>query len=295
MRRAQPGQSGVGAAEHFPQLGIGNGGRGIIPHGGGQGIFDHFIGHIRRGVVSSLRLFEGNGAAGLRRRNQSLEQIAQQFRIQGLLAFPRPMFIHRPVVAGKDGKKAGPGRVRMPIGGIRQIQAVILAMLGKKGAVEKGRPLHRPVKQAIGMIAPLLSRDIQPLMKEKAQNFPVVLVGGRQGGLGKGLLEQLSRDQVFLFQNPGEHQPHQMAQDGLALRPALAGLPVGRPAGDFPIELLTEGGRFQRQQQLLGAPAGGRRPVQQLQQLLGGGPGRGRGQSGVKGGGHIDLPLGRHR
>ena len=205
------------------------------------------------------------------------------------------MFIHRPVVAGKQGKKAGPGRIGMPISGRRQIQPVILGMHGKEGAVEKGRLFHRPVNQPIGMNFPLIRRQIEPLMKEKAQNFPVIVVRRRQSGIGKSLLEQLPRNEVFLFENPGEHYPHQVAQNGLALRPSLAGLPVGSPAGDFPIELLTEGGRFQGQQQLLGGQAGGRRPVQPLQQLLGGDPGRGRGQSGVKGGGHIDLPRRRHR
>ena len=205
------------------------------------------------------------------------------------------MFIHCPVIAGQDGKKAGPGPVNLPIGRRRQVERVILRMHGKEGAVEKLRARQRRIDRGNGMVAALLLGNVQPLMKEKAQNFPMVGIGRRQGGPGKSLLEQFRRDDILLFQNPGEHRPYQMAQHGLPLRPPLAGLPVGRPPGDFPIELLAEGGRFQRQQQLLGGQPAGRRPMQQLQQPVGGGPGRGRGQSGVKGGGHIDLPIGRHR
>ena len=215
------------------------------------------------------------------------------------------MFIQRPVVAGQDGKKAGPGPVNLPIGRRRQVERVILRMHGKKGAIEKLRRGQRRIDRGNGMVAALLLGNVQPLMKEKAQNFPMVIIGRRQGGPGKSLLEQfrrddillfqIRRDDILLFQNPGEHRPYQMPQHGLPLRPPLAGLPVGRPPGDFPIKLLTEGGRFQRQQQLLGGQPAGRRPMQQLQQLVGGGPGRGRGQSGVKGGGHIDLPIRRHR
>ena len=126
-------------------------------------------------------------------------------------------------------------------------------MLGEQRPVEERRLFHRLLDGGDGVFIPPFHRDIQPLMKQECQYIAMVSAGVVPMGRRESLLKQLRRDDIFLFEDPGEHYAHQMAQHGLALGAGLALLHPPRPLGDFPVELLAQGRGFQRGQQPVGS------------------------------------------
>ena len=176
-------------------------------------------------------------------------------------------------------------------------------MDGKQRPVEKGRLIHRRLDGGDGVFIPLLRLHIEPLVKQIRQDLPVIRPQVVQMRRRESPLKEFRRDDVFLFEDPGEHYAHQVAQHGLALRAVFAVLHPPRPLGDFAVKLLPQRRRLQGRQQPLGGQPGfvagaititGTGGLEQRQQLGDGGAGGRRGQGGVKGRRHIDLPAGGH-
>ena len=135
---------GVYAVEQGEQLRLAHiRGRGVLD-GGGERVFHHFVGDVGGRVVGSLRLAE-RGFALLGGRDEPLEEVAEQLRVERLLAFAGAVLVHRPVVAGEDREEAGLALVRAPVRGGGEVEGVVIYVLGEKRPVEERRLPQRLV------------------------------------------------------------------------------------------------------------------------------------------------------
>ena len=233
----KPGRFRLRVAEQIPQLGLGHPPRGVAADGGGQRILDHFGSHIGRGVIGAGGHPVGVFLPELGGGDQVLKEVAQHFRVNGLVAFAGGVFGGRPVIAGHNGEQPRPFRRRAEIVAVIQSKGVIAGMVGEQGAVEergiRQRILHRGRRgrRALGF-------GRVEIPEQESQDPGVVLAAAVLGG--ETFLKGFVRDQAVLLEDPGEHRSDQMAQHPLTFLAATPGLLRPGPPGDRLVELLAD-------------------------------------------------------
>ena len=115
----------------------------MVSNRGGQGVLDHFERHVSRGVVGALWLTQEQICPLFDGCNQSLKEVAEELRVQGLLALTGAVLVHCPVIARQNREKPRILFVDAPIVRSLQIQVIIAVLLGEQGTVQKWGPFQR--------------------------------------------------------------------------------------------------------------------------------------------------------
>ena len=178
-----------------------------------------------------------------------LEYVAQQLRIQRLLALVRPVFVDRPVIAREDGEQPRAVFVRAPVEVAGDAERLIAVPLRKQRAVQERGALHRRIERRVRMRRSSFRRRVQAVLEQKTQRVAVVIFGFVHVRSRERAFEKLGRQHILFLENPRKHDADQVAQDCLPPRQALPALQPPHPAGDFSIEPLSKGSRLQRREQ----------------------------------------------
>ena len=249
-------------------------------------VFHHLDRDVGGRVVRAARL-PVERLVALDRQNQPLEQVAQQFRVERLVALPRPVLVRRPVVAREDREEAGGVLVRAPVPGGWNVQVAVAVLLHKERPVEEGRVLHNRVQRGVRVRVPLLFGDIQPLMEEEAQRLRVIAARVGHCSVRESALEEFGGNQAVLFQYPREHHADEMPQRRLPLRLLPSRRQPFRPRRHFRVEPLAQRRDVQRREQPVGVRL---RRGERGENFLDGGFRRRRRQFRVERRGHCDAP-----
>ena len=278
-------------AEQFEYLRVRRAARRLRPRGGGERVLHHLNRDVGGRVVRAARL-PVERLVALDGQNEALEQVAQQFRVERLVALPRAVLVRRPVVAREDGEESRVVLVRAPVRGGGQVQAVVAVLLHKDRPVQERRVLHHRVNRRVRVRVPFRLGNVQALMEEEAQRLRVVAIRVGQRGVRESALEEFGGNEAVLLEDPREHHADEMPQHGLAMRLLPPRRQAFRPRRHLRVEPLPQQGDVQRREQAVGVRL---RRGERGENLLEGEFRRRRGHAGIERRGHCDAASGAGR
>ena len=258
-----------------------------------QRVLAHFARHVRRGVVCAFG-HPVRRAVGFGHGYQILEQVAQHFRVDGLVAVGRRMLQRRPVVFGEDGEQAGALWVRSEVIFVVEAQRVVARVPREQRAVQEARVAERGVYRRNRVSAPTAYRLVEALVEHVRQDVIVVRAG--RVGAGERLVERFLRELAVFLENPREQRAYQMAQYGFSVSPPrLRAAPrfailAQRPAARHRlVELFAQPLRVHRVHEA--GRGRGRRPSEVVVDALDGAQNHGRRRARVELRRHSRMPL----